>query len=770
MHTQFNSFTQLLRRYPLPLLGNVLGLAVALAVFIIISMEVEYNHSYDRHLKDVDRTYQFSIRSGQDDLVPVASRPMCDNMKEQSPHIEAVTYRKPYGGERYYTLADGKEIKMPDCKVATNYYDFFGFDWIACDTTAFTDPNAVFLPESMATRFFDTMDLVRHPLDPTNPKTYIGGIFRDFPENTSVQNVIHTYLGDEDKDSKENFSYCCYVRLFDSGQKVDVEQAILQANPRLSEGGVTAVELIPYTDIHFRPDIPIDMLAKVDPDTQYLFLFIALVIIVIACINFTNLYAALCPLRIRSINTQKVLGATRSELVRAMIAETATVCVGAWLIALGIVAIAARAGLGELQHAAIDLTAHPVLVAVSFALALLMGSVSGIYPALYSTSFQPALVLKGNFGLSPKGRSLRNLLVGIQFTTAFALFICVLNVWQQNDYMRHSELGYNQNRLVSIMLDDLGCSPDQLPSIKDGLKQLAVTEHTACILFQLSSKECGMMTWERTIDETNQNVKFVGVPVSADFLRTAGIPVTEGRDFLPTDGNGFIFNETARQQFDKLRVGASILGDNVVGFCPDIKFSDIHNEVGPMAFYCCDKWPFRYLTVRIREGVTMDNALTDIRDFLRPYSPTRDIEVLSQFDVMDITYAEDAKQLKSLLIFCALAIFICLTGVFGLVVFECEYRRKEIGVRKVMGAVTGDILAMLCRRYIWILTVSFVVAAPVAWYTVDKWLQNFAYRTEILTWTFVVPLLTITAITLLTVCIQSYRTACADPMDSLRSE
>lgn len=781
MNIQFKSFVHLLRRYPAPILGNVLGLAVAIAVFIIISMETEYNRSYDKQIQDVERIFQNFFYTPESSSYNVHhSRPECESLPSVSPHIEDVTFRNLYPSSAWNEQINDKDVKLKGCTVASNFFDFFGFDWVACDTTAFTDPSAWFLPESLALKMYGTTNLVKEPVNPSNPGRYIGGVYRDFPENSSLCNIIYAYMGNENKNVWKNSNYLCYVKLFDAEMKADVESAILKHFTQGVDADKIKWEdrLIPYTEMHFRQDIQNDRtLVTVDPDMQYLFLFIALLIILIACINFTNLYAALCPLRIRSINTQKVLGATRGGLFRGLVGETVLVCLAAWLVALGLVSLANRMGMSELQHATIDLAAHPKLVAGSLLLAVFMGVASGIYPGLYATSFQPALVLKGNFGLSPKGRSLRNLLIGIQFTTAFALFICVLNVWQQNDYMRHSELGYNQNRLVNIPTNDIWYAEGGLQGFVDGLKQLAVVEDVATADDRLSSVETGMMSWGRPISgHDNYYINFICMPVSYNFLRTAGITVTSGRDFEPTDVGSFIFNETALRKYDKLRLGSNINEGCVVGVCADFKFGNVHDEVAPMAFKLMNSpeyqgWGWQnYVVVRIREGVTMDDALQAIRDYARPLVPDRDVEVLSQFDVMDITYAEDAKQLKSLLIFCVLAIFICLTSVFGLVVFECEYRRKEIGVRKVMGAVTGGIIAMLCRKYAWILAVSFIIAAPVAWYAVDQWLQNFAYRTEILPWTFLVPLLTVAAVTFATVAIQSYRTANANPVDSLHAE
>ena len=780
MNIQYKNFIHLLRRYPLPMLGNILGLAVALAVFLIISMEVTYNRNYDRQIKDVDRLFLFTVKLDSVNYNVHMCRPMCEKLATASPHIEQVAFRNLYDISKRIWMLNDTEIELAATSVAANYFDTFGFSWVACDTTTFTDPHALFLPESLARRIYQTVDLIRKPANPTQDTgTYIGGIYRDFPENSSLLNILYWSIGDENKDNYSNYNYRCFLKLTAPEQKNAVEEAIKSAFLTDADQRMQ-IQLIPYTELHFRKELQQDRnLTTVDPDSQYLFLFIALVILVVACINFTNLYAALCPLRIRSINTRKVLGATRGELFRSLTAETTLVSLGAWLLALLLVYAADRAGLSELQHATISLSAHPLLTASSLGLALLMGFVSGVYPALYATSFQPALVLKGNFGLSPKGRSLRNLLIGIQFTTSFALAISVFNVWQQNDYMRHSELGYDQHRLINIPTRDFFGRDGGVDAFVDGLKQLAVVEDAALFFNRLSSLETGQMSWGRALDNVpseENHIQFKCMPASPNILRTAGIPITEGRDFAPTDVGSYIFNETARRMFKHLKVGSTINEESVIGFCADFKFADVHQEVEPMAFKLMnspeyENWAWQhYILVRIKKNIPLEQALTAIRDYARPLVPDRDIEVLSQLDVMDITYAEDAKQLKSLILFCALAIFISLTSVFGLVVFECEYRRKEIGIRKVMGATTDSILRMLCRKYIWIMTISFAVAAPPAWYAIDLWLQEFAYRTEILPWTFLAPLVIITLVVLLTVSIQSYRTARANPIDSLRTE
>ncbi|MDE7377341.1 MAG: FtsX-like permease family protein, partial [Paraprevotella sp.] len=567
-----------------------------------------------------------------------------------------------------------------------------------------------------------------------------------------------------------NWNEYCFLRLTDPNARTAIESVL---NLQLEKGHF---QLVPLYTLHYHSDLHLNDSFRPTTETgkTRILLFISLVILLIAGINFTNLYAALCPLRIRSLNTQKVLGSTRRKLTANLVAESTAVCAGAWLVSLPLTGLADRLGIGELLQTSIRLSGYPGLLLLSLLMALTIGLLSGLGPALYATSFQPALVLKGNFGLSPKGRNLRNLLIGMQFTVVFTLFIYVLNIYQQHLYMRHSELGYHKERLINITMDKLNRDGNGT-AYADGLKQLAAVEEVAFSYDRLSSTESGRSQWGRSLDNDDL-ILFHVIQVSDNFLRTAGIAVTEGNDFTPTDAGSFIFNETARRNFGNLHLGAFINGDSrVVGFCTDFKFGHLHGEIEPLALVCNSQWlpyyPY-YLVVRIREGIPPEKALQDIRTYTRNFvqNPDLEPEILTQLDVMDITYEKENRWMTSIVIFCALAIFICLTGVFGLTVFECEYRRKEIGIRKVLGADTGDIIAMLCRRYVWMMAVSFAIAAPVAWYASHQWLQEFAYRTEILPRTFFIPLLAIAAVTLLTVVLQSYRTAHANPADSLRAE
>ena len=769
MHTQFRSFISLLRRYPLPIVGNLLGMSVALAAFLIIMMEVQFHRTYDRNIPNGDRLFLLTAFVDSTTVWPTTQRQLADRLKTLSPYIEKTAYRKCFlkKSERI----NDTDLLCPNVSVSgSDYYDLFGFEWICCDTTLFADPTALFLPESLALQHFGTTQLVGRSANKETDALRIGGVYRDFPENSSLLNAVYRHMGDQDLHEPDNWNEYCFLRLTDPNARTAVEAVL---NRQLE---TEKFQLVPLYTLHYRPDLNVSY--SLHPNAEigktYILLFISLVILLIAGINFTNLYAALCPLRIRSINTQKVLGSTRSQLIACLVTESTAVCAGAWLLSLPLTGLADRFGLGELLQTSIHLGTHPGLLLFSLLMALTIGLLSGVGPALYATSFQPALVLKGNFGLSPKGRNLRNLLIGIQFTAAFALFIYVLNIYQQHLYLRHSELGYHKERLINIRTDKFNRDGDGT-AYTDGLKQLAVVKDVAFSYNRLSSTESGRTQWGRQLDN-DDFIMFHVIQVSDNFLRVAGIAVTEGRDFAPTDSGALIFNETARRKFGDLHLGTLVNGSNaVVGFCTDFKYGHLHGEVEPLALVANNQWPAcfpHFLIVRIRDGIPVDKALQDIRTYTRNFvqKPELEPEILTQLDVMDITYEKENRWMTSIVIFCALAVFICLTGVFGLTVFECEYRRKEIGIRKVLGAVTGDIIALLCRHHVWMMGISFVLAAPLAWYASDLWLQEFTYRTEILPWTFLVPLLVVAAIALLTVALQSYRTAHANPVDSLHAE
>ena len=504
---------------------------------------------------------------------------------------------------------------------------------------------------------------------------------------------------------------------------------------------------------------------------------IAFVILLIAGINFTNFSTALTPMRIKSINTQKVLGSPDSVLRTSLLGEAVIVSIVAYLISLGLLFIAGQTFVASLVDADMSFSAQSGIIMTTAAIAVAVGVLAGIYPACYITSFPPALVLKGSFGLSPKGRVLRSALISIQFVASFILIISSLFMYLQNRYMQNTPLGYDKDELIVVELNSkVNKNQDVLTSeVKSfsGIEDITYAEQV------LSSRDF-YMGWGRMYKD--QDINFQCIPVSPSFLRVMGIEITDGRDFRPEDDlkeNGsYIFNEKAREMYN-LELGEKIDGDEIVGFISNVKFASFRNEVSPMTFYVWGKYRWgqevdsKYYAaayVKVKAGSDLRAAMEHVRACLTKIDPIYPFKTTFYDEILQQTYERELKISNLITLFSVIAIFISIVGVFGLVVFESEYRRKEVAVRKVLGSSTSQILVMFNRSYLIILAACFVLATPVAFYGMYRWLENFAYRTPMYWWVFLLAFVIISVITFVTVTFQNWHVANSNPVESIKSE
>ena len=371
-----------------------------------------------------------------------------------------------------------------------------------------------------------------------------------------------------------------------------------------------------------------------------------------------------------------------------------------------------------------------------------------------------------------------NVLVGIQLAVAMALVIVVGGIVSQNYYMRHSYLGYDQDRLVTINLSDCGVWERDAEAFASGLRQVACVEDVALSRVLLSAQfNHTVMNWGRNAEDGSR-LQFTCIPVSPNYLKVMGIRLLEGEDFNPQDkGNPMIFNRKAYETYPAVRVGTQINNaGHVVGICEDFKSSSLREEVQPtclIVFFGGEylNWEYRWCAnIRIKDGVELMEAFAPIRDYCLKFAPDKQWEIKTQFQLMENIYRSERHMQQTLLLFSGLAVLIALIGVFSMTLFECNYRRKEIGLRKIMGATSKQIVRMFCLQYGRILLVGFMVAAPVAWYAVHYYLQNFAYKTPIHWWLFLAAFVLIGGITLLTVWFQCRQVARENPILSIRTE
>lgn len=790
MKTILRNFVSVLRRFKMATLLNVLGLSIAFTAFMVILMQVDYDYRFDSCQPEANTIFRMDFQYSEG-MGSVISRPFARAFTESSPHVKAGMIMASWNSKVFYSVehnGDRQNYQDPVSSVTPEATRVFHFDMVEGDETALDQPKSAIIPESMARRLFGDEPARGKQLlnvETGNAIYTIGGVFKDFPRNSSMQNVIYRQISPkENYNEYGNQNYHFFFRLDDPAHAEDVKEnfkknfdATLQFGKEFNwENGGVDLRLTPLPELHFLTNSSYDSMPKASRQTMHVLFAIAFIILLIAGINFTNFSTALTPMRIKSINTQKVLGSPDSVLRLSLMGEAVIVSMVAYLISLGLLYIAGKTFVATLVDADMAFSVQSEIIVATGIIAVIVGVLAGAYPAYYITSFPPALVLKGSFGLSPKGRVLRSTLVSIQFVASFILIIGAMFMYLQNRYMNNTPLGYDKDELIVVGLNNK--INKNLDLLKNELKTFSGIEDMACAEQVLSSNDY-YMGWGR--EYKDRDINFQCIPVTPDFLRTMGIEVTDGRDFRAEDDlkdNGcYIFNEKARQQYE-LGLEEKINGDEIIGFIPDVKFASFRQEVSPMAFYVWGKYRWgaednKYYGacyVRVKAGSDLREAMQHVKASLAKIDAVYPFKVSFYDEILQRTYEKELKITNLITLFSVIAIFISIVGVFGLVVFESEYRRREVAVRKVLGSSTSEILIMFNRGYLMILVTCFVLAAPVGFYGVYRWLENFAYRTPIYWWVFLVSFVIVSAITFVTVTFQNWQVANSNPVDSMKSE
>ena len=775
----FRNLLHVVRSFKAAFILNLLGLAVAFTAFMMIMMQVRHELTFDRCYDGADRIVRLDITvSGNGQAI--VTRPLARMFAQSSPEIEAACLMQAVSGTQFLQIErDGvwQGYSLDYWDVSPGTPEVFGFDMIEGDLKALETPNSAIISESMARRLFGNESAVGKLIGRDHQMT-ITGVYRDFPRNATIRNILYTSMDpQENYDNWNNWNYYCFLKLSYSADPEGIIGDFYRNNPDLFGDGIWGEEgvkllLDPLPELHFRSAGMFDDTPKASRGTVNALIAIAFIILLIAGINFTNFSTALAPMRIKGINTRKVLGSSDAAIRLGIIGEILLVSAIAFLLSVLLLRLSAMTPLSGLLDCDMSLGQNIGIILACCAASVILGVLSGLYPAFYMTSLPPALVLKGSFGLSVSGRRLRTVLVGVQFTASFALVIAASFIWLQNRYMLKTPLGFDTDQLiVTDINENIRKSGD---AFKEDIRKTAGVENVSFSAFTLAAGDF-YMTWGRNFH--GEQISFTCMPVDHDFLNTMGISVTEGRNFRAEDEmkeNGtYIFNESARRQYD-MHAGENLGGDEIAGFIPDINFASMRRSITPMAFYMFgeEHWgnPFQAAYIRVSAGSDLRAVRKAVEDCLKSFDPEYPFKVRFYDSILENTYQKEQRTGSLIALFSLVAIFISIVGVFSLVVFDCEYRRKETAVRKVLGSTGGEITGMFCRSYLTVLAICFVVGAPAAWLAVDKWLESFAYRTPLHWWVFPAAFAAVTAVTMLTVIWQSWRTANENPVKNLRSE
>ncbi|WP_416988717.1 ABC transporter permease [Alistipes dispar] len=781
-----NLFTAL-RRYPAAVALNVAGLAVAFAAFLVILIEVRFEYGFDTCHPGSERIFRVEMRSPElaDSWFTMLNYPLISDLAGSSAHIEAASALEMLGpGLELEVLEPNGERRLFRETVKrcnSSFVRVLGLRLTEGDAAGLNTSAGLLLPRSLARRMFGDEPAVGRIVRIGGETCTVCGVYADLPANSVFPNWICRGGSDSDFEPfRSSHNYMCFIRL-DSPASRDEVAAEMNRRIRAFYGSEeVGVRLTCVRDIYFARDILYDFPTKGNRRMTDILLAVAVLVIVIASINFVNFASALAPVRMKLINLQKILGAGVPSLRLSLLAESVAVAFAAYLAALCLVGCLAGTPFAGYVDADMSFAANRPLVGWCALVALGVGLVAGLYPAFYMTSFRPVLAVRGTFSHSAAGRRYRMALVGVQYVISIGLIVAALFVGLQNRYLRRYPTGYDRNRVVVVSLTSGAL--ERRDALVGALKSRAEIEEVA-FAFQRFGAEENFSGWARPYRDRG-DISFRVLVVTPEFLRVLGVRPSEGRDFSDADPlreqGTYIFNQTARRRWD-MRPGDCISETRhvsgwgeIAGFLPDgFRAYSRHRAEDPFALFVPGTvgWtlPLSYCYIRIAPGADLSAAVEHIRRSLHSVTPLEpDIEFLDT--AVDTLYRKDFRAGVLVSAFSALAIFVSLMGVFGLVLFETQHRRKEIGIRKVCGATSASVLRMFNLRFVRIVLASFLVAAPLARYGVSVWLRGFVDAVPLSAWVFFAALAIVLAITVLTVTVRSWRTAGENPVDSVKTE
>ena len=784
------------RRYRIATLLNLFGLSVAVATFYLFMTQVIYNRTYNHNLNDYEHMYRLEIYGNLfgDNWGCSICRPFATMLRD-IPQVKSVVYYSPYVNQTDVKV-NNRTITVPVVYMSKPGIEFFTGKLISGSSKSWGTGATAIVNRSNAEKMFGTANAVGKTFEAINnndggmiPVTVVG-VSEDMPDNCTVPNGLYICDKESGLTDWSEWSYCIFLRLAEGTNPKKVERAIKLAFMKAND--ISEKEFDKEVKMNFRitpvDDIYFSGIGLQDKGNRSLVdvLTVASVFVLfIALLNLLNFSLSEVPMRMRGINTRRVMGASVGGLRLKMIMESVLFAfVGLVVGVLLVVAFQRSEACMKLVSGDISFSAHWLLVAVMAASALVVGALAAVVPAFYSTSFAPALVLKGSFGLSPRGRQLRLAIMAVQFCVAFVLAIYIGVMSSQSSYIFNCDYGFNKNEVFYTWLSDEAKAKRE--TIRTELKKLPFVENVGFAQKAIGSGD-QYMGWGRGSGEHQMSLQVL--PCDYEYPQTMGLKILEGRNFNEADmkTGAYVLNKAAMQQYKWLAVGDSIGRQNewgpmanylIVGVCNNFKLKSMRNDNSRVAVAFIifgpdmEQWGDRcnQVFVRVAKGQDKVEAKRRITDVLNRLDASQKYEMNFLDNDLQQTYIDEFRFISQVKFFAIICIIITVIGVFSLTMFETEYRRKEIGIRKVMGSSVGSIVRLFAMRYTVPLVVSFVVAAPVGWWLSMQWLQSFAEHTPLHWWLFPLSFVGVSAVVIATVVAQSWRVATQNPVESIKTE
>ena len=791
------SLLYLFRRYRVATLLNLLGLGVAVATFYLFMTQVIYNRTYNHNIHNYEHMYRLEIYGNFGDVWGAnVCRPFVTILKD-IPQIKNVTYISPYVHDSDVKVGN-RTITVPSITMGKPGIEFFTGKLLSGSSKTCGEGYNVIVSRSTAEKMFGTVNAAGKTFegengDGTKTTVTVVGVSEDMPDNCTLPNGAYLCENERVMNDWSEWSFNVYMILENGANPKKVERAIKLAF--MKANGVSEKDekkfdkevnmkfrINPVNDIYFSG---IGMKDKGNRGLVDVLTVASIFVLFIAMLNLLNFSLSEIPMRMRGINTRRVMGASVGSLRIKMIMENVLFAfVGLVIGILLIVAFQRSETCMKLVSGDINFSTHRVLMAVMAISALVVGALSAVVPAFYSTSFTPAMVLKGSFGLSPRGRQLRMAIMAIQFCLAFALAIYIGVMTSQSSYIFNSDYGFNKNEVFYTWLSEE--AQTKKDAVRAELKKLPFVESVGFAQNAIGSGD-NYMGWGR--GDGDHHMALQVLPCDYEYLRTMQLKIVEGRDFNESDmkTGAYVLNKAAMAQYKWLVVGDSIgrqndwdgqSNYNIVGVCDNFKLKSMRNDNSNVAVAfiifgpSMADWGDRCGQVFVRVAKNQDKieAKRRIAEVLNKMDKSQKYEMKFLDDDLQQTYVDEFRFISQVKLFAIICIIITIIGVFSLTMFETEYRRKEIAIRKVMGSSVGAVVRLFAMRYAVPLIVAFIVAAPIGWWLSKQWLQSFAEHTPIHWWLFPISFVLVSTVVIATVMVQSWRVATANPVESIKTE
>ena len=783
---------------------NITGLSIGVSCFLLIALYVLHELSFDKYNLHASQIYRIVDHTKFGDFsYDGAEAPaiMGPTFTKDIPQIENYVRFKKHGG---FSVEKGSEIFKEDQAVYadSSLFDVFTLPMIAGDpNTALKEPHSLVITESTAKKYFNSTDVVGRTLVINKNNNYkITGVIKDIPEQSHFHFDFFFPMSEMDQSrdgSWFNFNLQTYLLVRPGTDAKQLEKRLntimmenaapqFQGTLNISKddfeknGNSIHISLMPLTEIHLHSNIKDELGTNGSIQSIYIFSAIAIFILLIACVNFMNLSTAHSSNRAKEVGVRIVFGSRRKFLIIQFLTVSVFISLLSFLLAIGTVLLLLPL-FNQLADKHINslLLLNPVIFSGVLLLMIIVGLIAGSYPAFFLSSFRPIEVLKGNLSRGFKGSAIRNVLVVFQFSISIILMIGTVVIFNQLNYIGKKNLGFNKDQVLVLKNTNAMNTQAfryellQIPGVKNATV-------TGFLPVSGNRGEGGFVT-SPVFDGKNFTI-MQQWPVDENYIPTLQINLSSGRNFsteFPTDADAVVINEAAAKLFGagspvnkkmyiiKDLTTGKLVSNTVIGVISNFNFNSLHEKVTPLVLKL---YPDNgSIAVRINTA-DISGLLSRIKAKWKTVAPSEPFSYSFLDDEFNKQYSVEQRTGTISLIFSILAIFIASLGLFGLVTYAAEQRIKEIGIRKVLGAAIPDIVGLLSRDFVKLIIISLCIASPVAWWMMNRWLQDFAYRVTISWWIFVISAMLAILIALLTISFQTIKAAIANPVKNLRTE